>query len=278
MSDVIWRQAKRTRWFFAGLCAAAMACAAPAYSAEQHVTITTPDGTADALLFTPDPGNGAAPAVLVWADIGGLRPAFADIGRRLAEEGYVVLVPNAFYRSVRLDGSISPGPPDRDEFRKRLTEWRAAANDAAIASDTKAYMAFLDGRPEVDRKARAGSVGFDVGAAHAFLAAQAMPGRFGAVAVYHPLGIATSRPTSPHLSVGKTRAAYYVALAKPDDEREPGDKDDLRTAFADAGLKGTVEVLSGKHGFAVPDSPAYDETSANESWSAMLHLLRTALH
>jgi carboxymethylenebutenolidase len=105
-----------------------------------------------------------------------------------------------------------------------------------------------------------------------------MPERFGAVAVYHPFGIATSRPNSPHLFVGETHAAYYVALAKPDDEREPEDKDDLRAAFAEAGLEGAVEVLPGNHGFAAADNPNYDEASASQSWSAMLELLRTSLH
>jgi carboxymethylenebutenolidase len=269
-----------TRRRFTGLCAAALLFTAGCSGgdvSEEHVTITTPDGTADALLFTP-PGDEPAPAVLVWPDIGGLRPAFGAIGRRLAEDGYVVLVPNAFYRSATLDGSTAPGALDRDALRERFTAWRAAANDDAIIRDTKAYMAFLDTRPEVDRQAKAGTVGYDVGAAHAFLAARAMPERFAAVAVYHPLGVATARPNSPHLFVGETKAAYYVALAKPDDEREPGDKADLKTAFADAGLTATVAVLPGAHGFAVPDNPAYDEAAAKESWAATLALLQKALH
>jgi carboxymethylenebutenolidase len=264
----------------AGLCAAALLFTAGCSGGgvtQEHVTITTPDGVADALLFTP-PGDAPAPAVLVWPDIGGLRPAFGAIGRRLAGEGYVVLVPNAFYRSAALDGSTDPGPLDRDALRERFTEWRAAADDAAIIRDTKAYMVFLDARPEVDTQAKAGLVGYDVGGAHAFVAARALPQRFGAVAVYHPLGIATARPNSPHLFVGKTMAAYYVALARPDDAREPGDKDDLKAAFANAGLDATVEVLAGGHGFAVPDNPAYDETSAKTSWAAALALLHKALH
>jgi len=245
--------------------------------AEEHVTITTPDGTADALLFTPA-GGGPAPVVLVWPDIGGLRPAFGEIGRRLAEEGYVALVPNAFYRSARLDGGTAPGALDGAALRTRFTEWRAAADDDAIMRDTRAYMAFLDARPEVDKTAKAGTLGYDVGGTHAFLAARAMPERFGAVAVFHPLGIATARPNSPHLFVGETKAAYYVALARPDDAREPGDKTDLTAAFANAGLDATVTVLPGGHGFAVPDSPAHDAPSAEQSWSAALALLKKALH
>lgn len=259
----------------AGICLVLMALAAAACAsvpaggkdqtvAERHVAIKTSAGTADALLFVP-PGGKPAPAVLLWADIGGLRPAIAEIGRKLAGEGYVVLAPNAFYRSVRLDGSATSDAAPAI----RMSEWRGAATDDAIAEDSRAYAAFLDGLPEVDRKARLGTAGYDVGSAYAFIAARSVPARIGAVAVFHPTATATTRANSPHLFVGQSRAAYYVALAGNDDQREPEDKGQYREEFAKAGLAGTVEVLAGNHGFALPDSPAHDDVSDRLSWARM---------
>lgn len=242
---------------------------------ERAVTIPTPDGVAQAVLLCPD--SGAWPSVLLWPDIRGLRPAFRDIGRRLATAGYTVLVVNAFYRSAALDGSASPGVLSTEQTRERMDAWRAAASDDGIARDTQAYMAWLDRQPQTDARRKAGSVGYDVGGAHAFRAAAAMPERFGAVASVHGLGVATARPNSPHLLVGRTRAGYFVAMARPDDEREPGDKDDLAKAFADAGLAGRVRVYPANHGFAVPDDPAFDPASADMVLAEVLEMLAGTL-
>jgi carboxymethylenebutenolidase len=134
-------------------------------------------------------------------------------------------------------------------------------------------MSYLDGLPQVDRTKKAGTVGFDIGAAYGFIAARALPDRIGAVAAIHPLAIATARPNSPHLFVNRSKAAYYVAFAKNDDEREPGDKTDVTKAFGDAGLMGTVVVLPGDHGFGLADNAAYDAASSEKAWSATLALL-----
>jgi carboxymethylenebutenolidase len=263
----------------AGICAAALAltvsaCATPQAQqwavGEQQVSISTPDGNAEALLFTPADGDG--PGVVLWADIGGLRPAIADLGRKLAGEGFVVLAPNAFYRTVRLDGTTV----SEVDGRTRFTEWRGAATDDAIASDSRAYAAFLDARPEVDKSARIGAVGYDVGSAYSFIMARTVPDRVGMVAIVHPTATATTRDTSPHLFVGQSRASYYVALAADDDTREPEDKDQYRGEFAEAGITATVEVLSGNHGFALPDNDNYQAASADRSWAQMLSLLRTS--
>lgn len=242
---------------------------------EESVTIPTPDGVAQAVSLYP--ASGTWPAVLLWPDIRGLRPAFADLGRKLALAGYAVLVPNAFYRSAALDGSTSPGELTPEQTRERLDAWRAAASDDGIARDTQAYMAWLDGQPNTDARRKAGSLGYNVGGAHAFRAAAAVPDRFGAVASVHGLGVATARPNSPHLLVGRTHAAYFVAMAKPDDEREPGDKDDLAKAFADAGLQGRVEVYPANHGFAVPDDKAWDQAAADLAWAEILKVFAGAL-
>ncbi len=238
---------------------------------ERQVTVTTADGVADALLFTPAAAK--APAVVLWSDLGGLRPAIADMGRKFAAEGYVVLVPNAFYRSVALDGKAASDV----EYATRNRDWRAAASDDAILADARAYLAFLDGLPQVDRSVRAAAVGYDIGAAYAFLAARAVPERIGAVSAIHPLAIATARPNSPHLFVNQSKASYYVAFGKNADEREPEDKTDVSSALAAAGLSGIVEVLPGNHGFGLADNPAYDPASAEQVWDATRGLLAETL-
>lgn len=235
---------------------------------QQQVTVSTRDGNAEALLFIPEDGEG--PGVVLWADIGGLRPAIADLGRKLAREGYVVLAPNAFYRTVRLDGTTV----SEVDGRMRFTEWRGAATDDAIASDSRAYTAFLDARSEVDKSARIGAVGYDVGSAHSFIMARTVPDRVGAVAAIHPTATATTRDNSPHLFVGQSRASYYIALATDDDTREPEDKGQYRDEFAKAGIAAIVEVLPGDHGFALPDNDNFQITSADRSWAQMLSLLR----
>ena len=263
----------------AGICATALALAVSACATSQaqqgaisqeQVSISTPDGNAEALLFTP--GDGEGPGVVLWADIGGLRPAIADLGRKLAGEGFVVLAPNAFYRTVRLDGTTV----SEVDGRTRFTEWRGAATDDAIVSDSRAYAAFLDARAEVDKSAPIGAVGYDVGSAYSFIMARTVPDRVGAVVAIHPTATATTRDNSPHLFVGQSRAAYYVALATDDDTREPEDKGQYRDEFAKAAISATVEVLSGNHGFVLPDSENYDPASADRSWAQMLSLLQNS--
>lgn len=243
---------------------------------QSAVTIATPAGPADALLFTPQ-GRGKWPAVLVWSDLTGLRPAFADIGRRLAAEGYVVLVPNIFFRNARLDGLTATAPLTPEQSRERSSAWMDAIGDQGAEADARAYQAFLDSRPEVDTTRKAGVLGYQYGAPYAFRTAFAVPERIGAVAVLHPMRIATPRENSPHLFVSRSRAAYYVALARPDDEREPGDKEDLRNVLAHAQLPTTITVLPGANGFAISDHPAFDGPSAEATWDQVTALFRARL-
>lgn len=237
------------------------------------VTIPMPAGSANALLYHPA-GDGRWPAVLMWTDGSGLRPSYDAIGRKIAAEGYVVLIPNTYYRSIVLDGRSDPPAATAEQARERSTQWRAATTEEAIIADSRAYLSFLDAQPQTDRATKAGTIGFDYGSANAFHAARALPDRIGAVAALYPSGTATPRPNSPHLFISQSRAAYYVALARNDDAREPGDKDDYRKAFADAGLTGTVEVLPADHGFAVPGEPAFDQAAADASLARALETFR----
>lgn len=272
--------------FRVSLCAAVVALAMPlagcvsvpqastSQPAMQSVSITTADGAAGALLVTPA-GNGPWPAVILYPDASGLRPVFADLARSIADHGYVVLVPNAFYRSVAFDGTAATAAPPLPaaEAMQRGMVWRALATDDAVIADARAFMAWLDALPVVDRTLPAGVIGMDIGGAHAFMAARALQTRVAAVAVAHPSAIATARPNSPHLFVGQSRAAYLVEIAGPDDVREPDDKTDLATAFSAAGLAAAVTVIPAGHGYAVADNGEFNAAARDAFVTRAMALL-----
>ena len=256
----------------AGLATAAQAAAADV--TEKDVKVTTPDGSADAALFYPA-GKGPWPAVLVSPDIMGLRPVFREIGRRLAAEGYVVLVPNPFYRSAR--ANMISGDFSDPAARQKLMGYRGAMSDAGVDNDAKAYLAFLDAQPDTNRKKKAGVQGYCMGGPLSFRTAAAVPGRIGAVGSFHGGGLTTDQPNSPHLLIPKTNAAYLVAVAKNDDARDPKSKDILKDAFAAAKKQATVEVYAGDHGWCVPGSQAYAQEAAEKAWAELSKLYKAKL-
>lgn len=271
-----WNLSRRT--FMAASVAAGLSTAAQAADnvVEKDVTITTPDGSSDAALFHPV-GKGPWPAVLVWPDIMGLRPVFRDMSRRLAAEGYVVLVPNPFYRSRRapvIDGPLDFGNPDA---RKTLFTYRDAMTDDGVDKDAVAYLAFLDAQPQTAKTKRAGVQGYCMGGPLSFRTAAAVPGRIGAVGSFHGGGLATETPASPHLLIPKTNAAYLIAVAQNDDARDPKVKDVLKEAFRTANRPATVEVYPADHGWCVPGSQAYNEATAERAWGELMKLYKANL-
>lgn len=241
---------------------------------EQDVTITTPDGAAAAAVFSPA-GKGHWPAVILWHDLGGLRPVIRDMGRKLAAEGFVVLVPNEYYRSAKATGEE---PDLRDAaIRKRQTDYRAAVPDDGVARDAVAFVAWLDQQKQVAAKKKIGTVGYDVGGSFAFRTAAALPDRVAAVASIHGQGVATPRSNSPHLLVPKTKATYFVVQSKDDDAREPEDRTDYLKVIAQGGLKGDVEVYPANHGFGVMGNANYDAASADKAWAAIVKLFKDNL-
>ncbi|WP_374469229.1 dienelactone hydrolase family protein [Phenylobacterium sp.] len=256
--------------------AAASAAGAQARIVEKDVKVTTPDGVSDSALFYPE-GKGTWPAVLLWPDIMGLRPVKREMGRRLAGQGYVVLVVNPFYRSHTapvMPGEINFGDP---ETRKVLMGYRQAMTNEGIDKDSVAYLAFLDAQPQTNKKARAGVQGYCMGGPLSFRTAAAVPNRIGAVGSFHGGGLVTDQPTSPHLLIAKTEAEYLVAVAKNDDARAPNDKEVLKKAFADAKKRATVEVYPADHGWCVPGSQVYDQAQAERAWSELSAMYKRAL-
>jgi carboxymethylenebutenolidase len=245
--------------------------------AEKDVVVNTPDGSCDAVLFHPDK-KGSWPAVLVWPDIMGLRPAFRAMGRQLANEGYAVLVPNPFYRSKHapvIEGKIDFGDPAQ---RQMLVGFRQAMTDDGIVRDAQAYLAFLDAQLQTNKAHKAGVQGYCMGGELSFRTAAAMPGRIGAVGSFHGgNGLVTDKANSPHLLIPKTDATFLVCQAQNDDAQKPSTKDALKAAFAAAHRPATVEVYPANHGWCVPGSQVYDEVQAQRAWAALTTLYRSTL-
>lgn len=243
---------------------------------ETDVTVKTADGLADAALFHPA-GRGKWPAVLLWPDILGLRPVFREMGRRLAAQGYTVLVPNPFYRTRR--APIVTGPFDFADKTAvaKLFELKATLTDSGIDSDTRAYLEFLDRQKQVDRRKGAGVQGYCFSGPFAFRAAALRPDRVRAVATFHGGGLVTKEADSPHLLIPKTKARFLVAIAQNDDHAQPDAKTILKAAFAAAKRPATVEVYPANHGWCVAGSQAYNEPAAEHAWRELGKLYRATL-
>jgi carboxymethylenebutenolidase len=239
---------------------------------ESEVTVKTPDGTADC--YFVHPASGTAAAVLVWPDIFGLRPAFRQMGKRLAESGYSVLVVNPFYRVKKAPtagaGAATPIPD--------LLPLAQALNETTHMADAKAFIAWLDQQPSVAKNRKVGTQGYCMGGPIAFRTSAAVSERVGAVASFHGGGLVTEAPNSPHLQAAKTKAQFLVEIAENDDARSPNDKTVLKETFAKANLPAEIEVYTGAaHGWCPPDSQVYNEPQAEKAWSRLLALYGKAL-
>ena len=266
-----------TRRQFGVIVAAGVAMALPAVAnaedvAEADVTVTTPDGQADA--YFVHPSSGVAAGVLVWPDIFGLRPAFRQMGKRLAQSGYSVLVVNPFYR-------VKKAPTADNGTQTPIADLRPLAqalSETTQMTDAKAFIAWLDQQASVSKTRKIGTQGYCMGGPIAFRTAAAVPARVGAVASFHGGGLVTSAPNSPHLQAATSKAQFLVAIAANDDQRSPTDKDVLKDTFAKASLQAEVEVYEGAaHGWCPPDSGVYNEPQAEKAWSRLLALYGKAL-
>jgi carboxymethylenebutenolidase len=239
---------------------------------EADVTVTTPDGSADC--YFVHPSSGKAAGVLVWPDIFGLRPAFRQMGKRLAESGYSVLVVNPFYRTKKAptaDAGAATPLPDLMPLARGL-------NETTHMTDAKAFIAWLDKQPSVATNRKVGTQGYCMGGPIAFRTAAAVPDRIGAVASFHGGGLVTTAPNSPHLQAARSKAQFLIAIAANDDARSPKDKDVLKDTFAEAKLPAEIEVYAGAaHGWCPPDSGVYNEPQAEKAWSRLLVLYGKAL-
>jgi len=244
--------------------------------AEAEVNIKTPDGTADC--YFVHPSAGAHAGVVVWPDILGLRPAFRQMGKRLAEAGYSVLVVNPFYR-----GKKAPVVPEGASFaneavRNSVMPLAQALNATTHMADAKAFVAWLDTQPSVSKTRKIGTTGYCMGGPIVMRTAAAVPDRVGAGASFHGGGLVTQAADSPHLLVPQMNAQFLFAVAENDDMRDPEAKNVLRDTYAKAKLPAEIEVYAGAaHGWCPPDSQVYNQAQAEKAWSRLLVLFGKAL-
>ena len=238
--------------------------------------VATPDGTADC--YFVHPAGGSAPAVLVWPDILGLRPAFRAMGMRLAQSGYAVLVVNPFYRDARspvVEEGATFGQP---ETREIVLPVARNLNADTHFTDARAFVEFLDQRAAVDTGRKIGTTGYCMGGPMVMRTVAAVPDRLGAGATFHGGGLASDADDSPHLLIPDTTAHMLHCVAANDDENDPEAKNTLREAYASAGLPAEIEVYEGTlHGWCPPDSAVYNEAQAERAWTRLLALFESAL-
>ena len=243
---------------------------------ESMVTIDTPDGTMDA--FFVHPAKGRHPAILTWPDIAGLRDAFMVMARRLASQGYAVLVANPYYRALK-----APQFADFASFRaengfQKVADMRAALTADAVMRDAGALVAWLDGQGAVDTARGIGTHGYCMGGPFTVFTAAAVPGRVRAASSLHGGGLVKEAdPQSPHRLLNSTEAGYLFAIAQDDDAKEPEAKTVLRAFAEQADVPAEVEVYAADHGWTVIDSPAYAEAEAERAWARMSALFSERL-
>ena len=269
----------------AGVTAATgSSAAAAADMVDTDVEVKTADGTCDAALIHPK-GKGQWPGVILFVDIFGLRPTMREMAKRLAANGYTVLVPNPYYRTTK-----APGLPSTLDFasaddRAKIAKVREPMSDAAVMSDTTAYVKFLDSQTMLKKTAKMGVFGYCMGGPMTMQAAAANPTRVGAGASFHGGGLVTDKPDSPHLKVPQMKAQFYFAIAANDDQRQPDAKTKLAEAFKAANLPEKQEVYDGcMHGWCVKDmpngpdgKPLYNEAGAEKAWGELIALYKRAV-
>ena len=266
----------------AGVAAATGASgAAAAQMADTDVQVTTAAGVCDAALVHPQ--TGSWPGVILFPDVFGLRPTMRDMAKRLAADGFTVLVPNPFYRTSKPPGLSLDFDFSNPADRAKMDTLRAPLTRDAVMQDASAYVKFLDVQASVNKKAKIGVFGYCMGGPMTVQAAAANPDRIGVGASFHGGGLVTDKPDSPHLLVPKMKAQYYFGIAMNDDQRQPDAKLKLDEAFKAAKLQAKIEVYDGcLHGWCVQDmpktagKPIYNEAQAERAWGELVSLFKRA--
>lgn len=242
-----------------------------------ELNITTPDSTCPASLFTPASGTGPWPGVIFFMDGLGIRASMWEMGQRLADAGYAVLLPDAYYRQ----GPYAPMVPAEifasPEQRAALMERVGSLTRERKIADTQAYLACLATRPEV-KAGKYGATGYCMGGHAALTAAGAFPDKFAAIASFHGGHLATDKPESPHNFAQNITARVYIAGADEDPSFDEPQKVRLEEALSKAGVDHVVEIYAGAlHGYAVRDLPVFNPEAAERHWAELLKLFAETL-
>lgn len=270
----------------AGGIVAATASGAGMTVVEKEVEIKTPDGTCDAAFIHPSSGSHAG--VIIWTDAFGLRPSMRAIGKRIAAEGYAVLVPNPYYRKGKAPmwEDASGFSFSNQEDRAKLTPLMASIGaDGAAEQDTIAFIEFLDTQKAVDKSKKIGTQGYCMGGPLVMRTCAAAPDRVGAGASFHGGNLVTNNPNSPHLLVPKIKAQMYFGIAANDDPKQEGDNKwkPLREAVAANHVNAEFEVYTSQHGWCVSDmpmqngKPIYNQADAEHAWGKLVALYKSGL-
>src|SRR5947208_10811507 len=271
----------------AGVVAATASAASAAMPVvETDVTIKTPDGTCDAAFIHP--ASGSHPGVLIWPDAFGLRPVMREIGKRIAGEGYSVLVPNPFYRLAKAPVFDDPSKfnfANQADMAKLQPLMGSINAPGAAERDATAFIAWLDMQRQVDKTKKIGTQGYCMGGPLVVKTAATVPNRVGAGASFHGGGLVTANADSPHLLAPKIKARMYFGIAANDDMQQPDAKTKLKEAFAAAKVPAEIEVYAqSQHGWCVPDmpkqangQPIYNKADADRAWGKLMALYKAAL-
>ena len=241
---------------------------------ENMVVIDTTEGEMDA--FFVHPSAGKHPAVILWPDIASLREAKRVMARRLAAEGYAVLVANPYYRDVPADQFADMASFRADGGWEEVGPWRRKLSSEAVMRDTGALVGWLDGQSAVDAAKGIGTQGYCMGGPFTVYSAHARPDRIKAAASFHGGGLVREDADSPH-RIFEKGTSYLIAIARNDDAKAPEEKTALREAADAGGINAEIEVYGGDHGWCVLDNPTYDEAEAERAWGRLLALYEGAL-
>jgi len=248
---------------------------------DTDVQVATPAGVCAAALIHPQ--KGSWPGVILFPDVFGLRPTMRDMAKRLAANGFTVLVPNPFYRTTKPPGLSLDIDFNNPADRAKIDALRAPLTSDAVMQDASAYVKFLDSQASVNKNAKMGVFGYCMGGPMTMQAAAANPDRIGAGASFHGGGLVTDKPDSPHLLIPKMKAQYYFGIAMNDDQRQPDAKTKLDEAFKSDKLQAKIEVYDGcLHGWCVKDmpkaagKPIYNEAQAERAWGELVSLFKRA--
>lgn len=286
----VWAREAISRRQFAGLTgvAAAAACSPDVASgqspdtpaalplSETLVSIETSDAIMDA--FFVHPQEGKFPGVVFWPDIGSIREAKRNMARRLAGEGYAVLVVNPYYRDVAGEQFKDFADFIQKKGFSMVRPWRSKLDADSIGRDAMSAVTWLDEQASVDTSKGIGTQGYCMGGPFTVWSAAAVPDRIKAAASFHGGGLVRDAyDKSPHKVLDKASAAFLIAIAQDDDADAPADKTTFAESAQEAGRKASVSVYGGDHGWTVPDSPAYAAAAAEQAYADLLFLYSEAL-
>jgi carboxymethylenebutenolidase len=242
---------------------------------QEQVTIQATDGPCQAWVLTPD-GPGPWPGVIMFMDAFGIRPGMIGMAQTIADQGYVVLLPDLFYRFGPY-GPLDPKEVLKGDFRATVGPLMGSTDNHKAATDAGAFIAYLDSRTDVAGE-KIGTVGFCMGGGMAVTTAAFHPDRIAAAVSFHGGNLASDAPVSPHLQAPKIAAELYIAVADKDSSAPPEMTERFEKALDDAGVTYETEFHEGKlHGWMKPDMPVYDAEAAERGWNALSALYARTL-